>query len=77
MKDDSSQITTPLSPHIFRFRYLAWYQTVSYDFGVKLIDAIKAHDKFTLYQHLSFDTYASYHENIYSFEEAVGWNLKT
>ncbi len=63
-----------LSSHSFQFSYLAEYQTVSYDFGVKLIDTNKDLDKFTPYQHLSFDTYS---DNIYSFEEAVGWNLKT
>ncbi len=66
-----------LLPQIFWFRYLAQYQAVSYDVSVKLIDTIKALDTFTPYQHLSFDTHASYRENIYSFEEAVGWNLKT
>ncbi len=42
-----------------------------------MIDAIKALDKFTPYQHLLFDTYAGYRESIYSFEEAIDWNLKT
>ncbi len=62
-------------PRIFRIRYLARQQTISFTIGVKLIDTIKAFVQFTPYQHISFETYASHRENKYDFKAAVGSKL--